>query len=67
VTVGQAAFVAAGAVVVRDVTPRALVGGNPARRLGWLCDCGARLGASLACARCGRVFESRNGMIHPSA
>jgi acetyltransferase-like isoleucine patch superfamily enzyme len=67
VTVGEAAFVAAGAVVISDVSPRALVGGNPARQLGWVCDCGARLGDSLMCRRCGRVFESRNGIIHPRA
>lgn len=41
--IGRHAMVGAGAVVTRDVTPQALVVGNPARRLGWVCDCGARL------------------------
>ena len=40
VTVGEYAVVAAGAVVVRDVEPHEIVGGNPARRLGWACRCG---------------------------
>jgi UDP-2-acetamido-3-amino-2,3-dideoxy-glucuronate N-acetyltransferase len=55
-TIGQHAFVAAGAVVVRDVPAHALVAGNPARRIGWMCVCGQRLGTDLACA-CGRRYR----------
>lgn len=55
-TVGRYAFVAAGAVVVRDVADHALVAGNPARRIGWVCACGLRFGDGLACA-CGRRYR----------
>jgi len=41
--VGRFATVGAGAVVTRDVPGHALVAGNPARRLGWVCACGHRL------------------------
>lgn len=43
VTIGRYATVGAGAIVTRDVPNHALVVGNPARRLGWVCACGARL------------------------
>lgn len=36
VTLGESAFVAAGAVVTRDVAPYAVVAGVPARRIGWM-------------------------------
>lgn len=41
--VGRFATVAAGAVVTRTVPAHALVAGSPARRIGWVCACGARL------------------------
>lgn len=43
VTVGEYAFVAAGAVVNRDVPPFALVAGVPARQIGWISRFGERL------------------------
>ena len=43
VEVGRFATVGAGAVVTRTVHDHALVAGNPARRLGWVCACGRRL------------------------
>lgn len=65
VTLGAWAFVAAGAVVSRDVPPYALVAGVPARRIGWVCACGVRLGSdageSLECAECERRYETLRG------
>ena len=56
VTIGAAAFVGAGGVVLRDVPAHALVVGNPARQIGWVCSCGERLPASLTCG-CGRGYR----------
>ncbi len=55
--IGPEAFVAAGAVVNRDVPSNAIVAGNPARQTGWVCTCGARLPSSLSCDSCGRSFR----------
>jgi acetyltransferase-like isoleucine patch superfamily enzyme len=41
--IGEFAMIGAGAVVTEDVAPYALVMGNPAKRKGWVCQCGERL------------------------
>jgi UDP-2-acetamido-3-amino-2,3-dideoxy-glucuronate N-acetyltransferase len=58
-TIGEYAFVGAGAVVTRDVAPYALVVGTPARRIGWMCRCGERLPAgagTVGCTACAAQY-----------
>jgi UDP-2-acetamido-3-amino-2,3-dideoxy-glucuronate N-acetyltransferase len=57
VEIGEYAFVAAGAVVTRDVAPHAVVAGAPARRTAWICRCGGRIGrrARVLCSDCARA------------
>ena len=55
--VGRYAFVAAGAVVTKDVPDYALMAGVPARRIAWACRCGATLpepdaAGEVACGSC---------------
>jgi len=59
VTVGERALVGAGSVVTVDVPAYALVAGNPARRVAWVCTCGARLPRSFRCG-CGRRYRLLN-------
>jgi predicted dehydrogenase/acetyltransferase-like isoleucine patch superfamily enzyme len=56
-TVGEYAFIAAGAVVARDVPAFALMAGVPARRIGWVSHAGERLGPDLVCPRSGRRYR----------
>ena len=60
VTIGEWAFVAAGAVVTKDVPPYALVAGVPAKPLGWVCECGERISfekETARCQACGRCYR----------
>jgi UDP-2-acetamido-3-amino-2,3-dideoxy-glucuronate N-acetyltransferase len=62
-TIGDFALVGAGSVVTRDVSPHALVFGNPARQHGYVCRCARRLsdvyekdGLLIGwCERCGKI------------
>lgn len=56
ITLGEWCLIGAGAVVVRDVKAHALMLGSPARRRGWVCECGQVLPEALACS-CGRTYE----------
>ena len=59
VTLGEYSFIGAGAVVTTDVDDYALMVGVPARRIGWMCQCGERLPDNGAgcCQACGTEYE----------
>jgi len=67
VTLGEYAFIGAGAVITKDVLPYALMAGVPARRIGWMCQCGERLSASGVgtCAACGTTYAASGEGIAP--
>lgn len=68
-TVGHYAFIAAGAVVNKDVKPFALVAGVPARQIGWMSKHGERLELPLtgdgdaSCPATGTRYALRNGEV----
>ncbi len=63
-TIGRYAFVGAGAVVTKDVPDHALVVGNPAMNIGYMCICGERLTKNLECLVCGIKYTySENGYL----
>jgi UDP-2-acetamido-3-amino-2,3-dideoxy-glucuronate N-acetyltransferase len=65
-TIGEYAFVGAGAVVTHDVPAHALVLGVPARQVGWACRCGVPLNIVEGvgrCAECGTPYsEDASGL-----
>ncbi|HEU5154355.1 MAG TPA: acyltransferase, partial [Gemmatimonadales bacterium] len=66
ITLGEYCFIGAGAVVTSDVPAFALMVGVPARRVGWMCQCGIRLSVkdgSARCASCGTGYRERQGLL----
>jgi len=57
VTLGSYCFIGAGSVVTKSVPNHALVFGNPAKQVGWMCKCGERLANNLECTSCGDKYH----------
>ena len=55
--IGRYAFIGAGSVVTRDVPDHALMMGNPAKQVGWVCACGNRLDDKSHCKVCGITYD----------
>lgn len=66
ITIGQYAFVAAGAVVTKDVPDYALMIGNPAKQVGWVCRCSGKLNLNemgYVCKECGKIYEQKDNKL----
>lgn len=61
--VGEYAFIAAGAVVTKDVPAHALMAGVPAKRIGWVSREGEVLRADMTCPRTGEVYREVDGRL----
>jgi len=65
-SLGAYSFIGAGAVVRGQVPDFALMVGVPARRVGWMCQCGVRLvlkQAAAVCAACGARYRESSGVL----
>ena len=68
-TIGQYAFVGAGAVITKDIPDFALIVGNPGRVSGWMCRCGVKLAPGAApprnarCTACGTSYDGSGGTL----
>ena len=70
-TIGRYAFVGAGTVVIKSVPDYALVVGNPARQIGWMCYCAKKLSlpvspapdARCSCENCHRMFQYSGAVL----
>lgn len=67
VTVGEYSFIAAGAVVSRDVPAYAMIMGVPGKQHGWVCYCGVRLPNEKdpICSRCDRAYVIEDNICKP--
>lgn len=68
VTIGRHAFIAAGAVVTKDVPDYAMVAGVPAKQIGWVCECGESLSKAasrITCRKCRRAYRLAKKRLAP--
>ncbi|WP_417412001.1 acyltransferase [Hoeflea sp.] len=69
VTIGEFAFVGAGAVVTKDVMPYALIVGVPGRQIGWMSEYGEQLDLPVEgdgeaeCLHLGQQYRLRGGKL----
>lgn len=64
--IGRYSMIAAGATVTKDVEPFALMVGVPARRIGYVCVCGKKIGNSsleFTCLECGATSDRYKGAL----
>jgi UDP-2-acetamido-3-amino-2,3-dideoxy-glucuronate N-acetyltransferase len=65
-TLGEYSFIGAGAVARGEIPAYALMVGVPARRVGWMCQCGQRLDlheGAAACSVCGAGYREEGGRL----
>jgi len=68
ITIGEYAFIGAGAVVTKDVSPYALAVGNPSKQIGWMSSYGERLvfnaEGKAHCLATGDQYKLENSLVH---
>ena len=66
-TIGEFAFIGAGAVVTKDVPAYALIVGNPGRQMGWMSEYGHKLQFDLAgiayCPESNEKYKLEKGLV----
>lgn len=64
--IGHYAFIGAGSVVTKNISDYALVVGNPARTIGYVCQCGYRLqfdNDKAVCSCCNKTYEKKDDIV----
>jgi len=70
VTIGEFAFIGAGAVIIKDVKPYALMVGVPAKQIGWMSEYGEQIPLPVqgegrhTCPHTGHIYELQNNSLH---
>ncbi len=66
ITIGKWAFIGAGSVVTKDVPDYAIVAGNPAKIIGYMCECGEKMHFEknkFICKKCNKKYEKDENNI----
>lgn len=67
--IGEYAMVGAGTVVIKPVRAYETVIGNPAKSIGYVCQCGCKLveydKERFICEKCGKHYELNDGRMRP--
>jgi UDP-2-acetamido-3-amino-2,3-dideoxy-glucuronate N-acetyltransferase len=63
VRIGRYALIGAGSVVTKNVPNNTLWVGNPAKQVGFVCNCGHKLDQNLHCISCETDYKLKNGKI----
>ena len=65
--IGKFAFIGAGAVVVKEIKPYALVVGNPSKQIGWISEFGQRLQFNekgiAVCSESKEKYQLKNNLV----
>jgi UDP-2-acetamido-3-amino-2,3-dideoxy-glucuronate N-acetyltransferase len=71
ITIGEYAFIGAGAVVTKNIKPYSLVIGNPAKQSGWMSEYGHKLKFNkegfAICPESGEKYELKNELVKKQA
>ena len=63
IIIGKNSLIGAGSVVTKNIPNNTLWIGNPARQVGFVCNCGHKLNNALLCTSCGIQYENANSII----
>ena len=66
ITIGKNALVGAGSVVSKNVPDYALVVGNPAKQIGWICECGNKIefkANKTKCPICQKKYIKKDNIV----
>lgn len=63
ITIYEYASIGAGSIVTKDIPNNTLWLGNPARQVGYVCNCGHKLEVNLFCNSCNSIYKKENNLI----
>jgi len=61
--IGKHSFIGAGSVITKDVNDYALMVGSPARRIGWICECGKKINSDNNCSSCNLEYFIKDNIL----